>query len=343
MDINERKRKILEAIVHDYIQTGDPVGSRTISKKYDLGVSSATIRNDMADLEDLGLIVQPHTSAGRIPSDRGYRLYVDSLMQCPDIAPDVQQFIAEVINNKFDKIDKLLEETAKLISAVTHYATIASPPTINQTKIKHLQLVPVDERSVALVVVTDTNIVRHYVIRTKKLIDYSLCGILTNIINESLIGTSLDELSVDKLRILEERMFGYKDISVDLMNAIIDTLEMEDVPNIFTGGMTNILSFQEFNDIEKAKRLLEVLEQKPYLVKMLKAKPTKEVSISIGEENGLEPMRECSIITTSYDIGEYNLGTIGIIGPKRMNYGQVVSLLDHISYHIKNMLIEAKE
>ncbi|MDA3733625.1 heat-inducible transcriptional repressor HrcA [Niameybacter massiliensis] len=343
MDINERKRKILEAIVHDYIQTGDPVGSRTISKKYDLGVSSATIRNDMADLEDLGLIMQPHTSAGRIPSDKGYRLYVDNLMQCPDIAPDVQQFIAEVINNKFDKIDKLLEETAKLISAVTHYATIASPPTINQTKIKHLQLVPVDDRSVALVVVTDTNIVRHYVIRTKKLIDYSLCGILTNIINESLIGTSLDELSVDKLRILEERMFGYKDISVDLMNAIIDTLEMEDVPNIFTRGMTNILSFQEFNDIEKAKKLLEVLEQKPYLVKMLKAKPTKEVSISIGEENGLEPMSECSVITTSYDIGEYNLGTIGIIGPKRMNYGQVVSLLDHISYHIQNMLIEAKE
>lgn len=343
MDINERKRKILEAIVHDYIQTGDPVGSRTISKKYDLGVSSATIRNDMADLEDLGLIMQPHTSAGRIPSDKGYRLYVDNLMQCPDIAPDVQQFIAEVINNKFDKIDKLLEETAKLISAVTHYATIASPPTINQTKIKHLQLVPVDDRSVALVVVTDTNIVRHYVIRTKKLIDYSLCGILTNIINESLIGTSLDELSVDKLRILEERMFGYKDISVDLMNAIIDTLEMEDVPNIFTRGMTNILSFQEFNDIEKAKKLLEVLEQKPYLVKMLKAKPTKEVSISIGEENGLEPMSECSVITTSYDIGEYNLGTIGIIGPKRMNYGEVVSLLDHISYHIQNMLIEAKE
>ncbi|MEG0085993.1 MAG: heat-inducible transcriptional repressor HrcA [Niameybacter sp.] len=343
MDINERKRKILEAIIHDYIQTGDPVGSRTISKKYDLGVSSATIRNEMADLEDLGLIMQPHTSAGRIPSDKGYRLYVDNIMQYPDIAPDVQKIIAEMINSKFDKVDKLLEETAKLISAVTHYATIASPPTINQTKIKHLQLVPVDERSVALVVVTDTNIVRDYVIRTKKHIDYPLCGILTNIVNESLIGTSLDELSIDKLRILEERMFGYKDISVDLMNAIIDTLEMEDIPNIFTRGMTNILSFQEFNDIEKAKNLLEVLEQKPYLVKMLKHKPSQPVNISIGEENGLEPMKECSIITTSYEIGEYSLGTIGIIGPTRMNYGQVVSLLDHISYHIKNMLIEGKE
>ena len=343
MDINERKRKILEAIIHDYIQTGDPVGSRTISKRYDLGVSSATIRNEMADLEDLGLIMQPHTSAGRIPSDKGYRLYVDNLMQPTDIAPDVQKVIADVISNKFDKIDILLEETAKLISAVTHYATIASPPTISQTKIKHLQLVPVDERSVALVIVTDTNIVRHYILRTNKRIDYPLCGILTSIINESLSGTSLDELSVDKLHLLQARMLDYNDITVDLMNAIIDTLEAEDVPNIFTRGMTNILNFQEFNDIEKAKKLLEVLEQKPYLVKMLKHKPNKEVTISIGEENGLEPMKECSIITASYDIGEYSLGTIGIIGPTRMKYGQVVSLLEHISYHIKNMLIEGKE
>ncbi|MBU3811649.1 MAG: heat-inducible transcriptional repressor HrcA [Candidatus Niameybacter stercoravium] len=343
MDINERKIKILEAIIHDYIQTGDPVGSRTISKKYDLGISSATIRNEMADLEDLGLIVQPHTSAGRIPSDKGYRLYVDNLMQYPDIAPDIQQVVAEVIHSKFDKIDKLLEETAKLISTVTHYATIASPPTIHQTKIKHLQLVPVDERNVAIVIVTDANIVRHYVIRTKKTLDYALCGILTNIINESLTGTSLDELSIDKMRILEERMLGYKDIAVDLMHAIIDTLESEDIPNVFTRGMTNMLNFQEFNDIEKAKKLFEVLEQKPYLYKMLKHKPSTEVNISIGEENGLEPMKECSIITTSYEIGDYNLGTIGIIGPTRMNYGQVVSLLEHISHHIKNMLIEAKE
>ena len=343
MDINERKIKILEAIIHDYIQTGDPVGSRTISKKYDLGISSATIRNEMADLEDLGLIVQPHTSAGRIPSDKGYRLYVDNLMQYPDIAPDIQKVVAEVIHSKFDKIDKLLEETAKLISTVTHYATIASPPTIHQTKIKHLQMVPVDERNVAIVIVTDANIVRHYVIRTKKTLDYALCGILTNIINESLTGTSLDELSIDKMRILEERMLGYKDIAVDLMHAIIDTLESEDIPNVFTRGMTNMLNFQEFNDIEKAKKLFEVLEQKPYLYKMLKHKPSTEVNISIGEENGLEPMKECSIITTSYEIGDYNLGTIGIIGPTRMNYGQVVSLLEHISHHIKNMLIEAKE
>lgn len=145
------------------------------------------------------------------------------------------------------------------------------------------------------------------------------------------------------MRILEERMLGYKDIAVDLMHAIIDTLESEDIPNVFTRGMTNMLNFQEFNDIEKAKKLFEVLEQKPYLYKMLKHKPSTEVNISIGEENGLEPMKECSIITTSYEIGDYNLGTIGIIGPTRMNYGQVVSLLEHISHHIKNMLIEAKE
>ena len=246
MDINERKIRILQAIIHDYIQTGDPVGSRTISKKYDLGVSSATIRNEMADLEDLGLIMQPHTSAGRIPSDKGYRLYVDNLMQCPDVTPDIDKVVSKMLHERITKIDSLLEETARLISRMTQYATIASTPTINQTKIKHLQLVPVDERSVALVIVTDANVVRNHVLRTAKVLDANLCGVLSSIINESLRGASLSEISTERTSLLESRMFEYRDIAKDLVDAIVDTLEMEDVPSIFTQGMMNILNFQEF-------------------------------------------------------------------------------------------------
>lgn len=340
MDMNERKIRILQAIIQDYIQTGDPVGSRTISKKYDLGVSSATIRNEMADLEDLGLIVQPHTSAGRIPSDKGYRLYVDNLMQCPDVTPDIEQVVSNMLKERITKIDTILEETARLISMMTQYATVASGPTISQTKIKHLQLVPVDERSVALVIVTDANIVRHHVLRTTKVLDMNLCGVLTNIINESLKGASLREISQERTQLLEDRMFEYRDITKDLVDAIVNTLEMEDIPNIFTQGMMNILNFQEFNDVEKAKKVLEVLEQKPYLLKLLGSESKHPVTVRIGEETGLEQMKDCSIITTTYQIGGFNLGTIGIIGPTRMHYGQVISLLEHISGHIKNMLID---
>ncbi|MGL6173604.1 MAG: heat-inducible transcriptional repressor HrcA [Cellulosilyticaceae bacterium] len=342
MDMNERKIRILEAIIQDYIQTGDPVGSRTISKKYDLGISSATIRNEMSDLEELGLIVQPHTSAGRIPSDRGYRLYVDQLMTRPDIAPEIEAVISTMINDKIDRIDTLLDETAKLISMMTNYATVASTPTSKQTKIKHLQLVPVDERSVACVVVTDTNMVRHHVIRTYQELDYNLCMLLTNILNESLKGTSLSEISLDKTQDLEIKMKEYREIAEDVMAAVIQTLKEEDIPSVFTRGAMNILNFQEFNDIEKAKQVLELLEQKPYLLKLLGQPEGQLVSIRIGEENALEPMKNCSIITSTYTIGGYSLGTIGIIGPTRMNYGQVVSILENVSYQISKLLTEPK-
>ncbi len=343
MTINERKIKILEAIIQDYIQTGDPVGSRTISKKYDLGISSATIRNEMADLEDLGLIIQPHTSAGRIPSDRGYRLYVDNFMKRPDISPEIEQLVQKMVKEKINRVEDLLDETAKLIAMMTNYTTIASTPTISQRTIKHLQLVPVDERSVAFVVVTDNNIVRHHVIPTTKVLDFNLCGLLTNVINDMLQGLSLDELNMEKIHGLEERLFEYRDIVMDLINAIIDTLESQDIPDVFIRGMMNILDLQEFNDLEKAKKMFEVLEQKPYLLKMLKHQPSSAVTISIGEENTLEPMKECSIVTTNYQIGDVNLGTIGIIGPTRMNYGQVVSLLEHISGCVTNMLLDFKQ
>ncbi|MGL4344078.1 MAG: heat-inducible transcriptional repressor HrcA [Cellulosilyticaceae bacterium] len=343
MDMNERKIKILEAIIHDYIQTGDPVGSRTISKKYDLGISSATIRNEMSDLEDLGFIVQPHTSSGRIPSDRGYRLYVDSLMKKQDIAPDMEDIIVGMLKQKINKVDELLEETARLVSMMTNYATIASSPSITETKIKHLQLVPVDEYSVACVIVTDTNIVRHQVIPTSKPLDNHLCLVLSNILNDILKQSSLREITCDTTQILEEKMFEYKDIAVDVVGAIIKTLQEEDLNNIFTRGMTNILDFQEFNDVEKAKQILELLEEKPHLMKLLDQSPSSSVNITIGEENALEPMKQCSVITTNFRIGGYSLGSIGIIGPTRMNYGQVVSILEHIAYYITNMLCDCND
>lgn len=344
MSMNERKLRILEAIICDYIQTGDPVGSRTISKKYDLGVSSATIRNEMADLEELGLIIQPHTSAGRIPSDKGYRLYVDGMMQRTNIKPEVEDLILTIIKEKVTRIDELVEETAKLVAMLTNCATIVSTPSITQAQIKHLQLVPIDDRSVACVIVTSTNSVKNHVIPTPKAIDFNMCMALTNILNESLKGSALGQISLDKIRFsIEEKMKEYGDIAGSVLQAIDNTLRQEDRPEIFIRGANNILNFQEFDNKEKMKELFKLLEEKPHLMKLLDQTTPNTITIRIGEENTLTPIKDCSVVTTSYSIGEHTIGNIGIIGPTRMDYGQVVSVLEYVSYHITNMLRELND
>lgn len=344
MDMNERKVKILEAIIRDYIQTGDPVGSRTISKKYDLGVSSATIRNEMADLEELGFIMQPHTSSGRIPSDKGYRLYVDTLMEKQSINPDVERVISEMIRQKVDRIDTLVEETAKLIAMLTNYATIASTTPITQKKIKHLQLVPIDEKTAVCVIVTDTHIVKNHIIKTNKALDFNLCMLLTNVLNQTLRGTTLSQISLDKIKFtLDEHMQEYSEIASSVLDAIHDTLKHEELPDVFIRGVNNILDFQEFGDRAKAREIFKLFEEKSPLIKLLDHAPTNTTRIRIGEENIFSPMKDCSIITTSYTIGGYTLGNIGIIGPTRMNYSQVISVLEYVTNYITSTMNELND
>ena len=339
MEMNERKLKILEAIIRDYIETGDPVGSRTISKKYDLGISSATIRNEMADLEELGLIMQPHTSAGRIPSDKGYRLYVDGMMHKAHIPPEVEQVITNLIKEKLNDINTLVEETAKLVAMLTNCTTIAMTPPISQIKIKHIQLVPVDDFSVACVIVTDTNSVKHHVIPTKKAIDFNMCMALTNILNDSVKGRTLKEISVDNIRLcIEDKMKEYSDIASSVIEAIDNTIEQEDKQDIYIRGTNNILDFNGFEDKDKARELFKLLEEKPYLTKILDQNSSEHVTVRIGEENALQPMKDYSVVTTKYSIGDHAVGNIGIIGPTRMNYDQVVAVLEYVSYHITSML-----
>lgn len=336
--MNDRKIKILEAIIHDYIKTGEPVGSRTISKKYDLGVSSATIRNEMADLEDLGYIVQPHTSAGRIPSDQGYRLYVDQLMQCPTITADYASTIGKMLQKNIDKIDELMQESANLLSILTNYTTLVTAPSIHQTKLKHLQLVPVDDKTAALVIVTDTNIVRHHIIRTPLVIPYELFPVLTEILNLHLQGLTLNDINVSLINSLKVSMKEYEDIVGGIIEALMQTMKEDKIPDIFTSGVMNMLKFPEFNDIVRARPVFETLEQKALLAKLLEQTSSNGIQITIGGENGIEQIKDCSIITTNYKIGDYTVGAIGIIGPTRMNYAQAVSVLQYLSSHI-NMLL----
>ena len=337
--MNERKLKILEAIIRDYIETGDPVGSRTISKKYDLGISSATIRNEMADLEELGLIVQPHTSAGRIPSDKGYRLYVDGMMQKTNVGPEVRQIITNLIKENVTRVETLVDRTAKLVSLLTNCTTIAMTPSLSKVKIKHIQLVPVDEHSIVCVLVTDTKSVKNHIIETPKSISYNMCFALSNVLNENLRGKRLSEVSLDEIRkTIESEMSEYGDIAASILHAIDVALRDEDTTEVFIRGANNILDFDDYKDKEKARQLFKVLEEKPNLTQILDEAKPNEVTVKIGEENNFEPMKDYSVVTTSYSLGDNVLGNIGIIGPTRMNYEQVVGVLEFVSYYISQML-----
>ena len=338
MDMNDRKIKILEAIIHDYMKTGEPVGSRTISKKYDLGVSSATIRNEMSDLEELGYIAQPHTSAGRIPSDLGYRLYVDQLMKCPTITADNANIIGQMLEKNIGKIDELMQETANLLALITNYTTLVTAPSIQKTKLKHLQLIPVEDQIIALVVVTDANIVRHNIIRIPMAISHKIFPKLTEILNYHLQGRSLNDINLELVQILKASLKEYEDIVAIIIEALLETMQEDQTPDIFTSGVMNMLRFPEFRDIIKAKPIFETLEQKALLAKLLEQTKANGVKITIGEEHGIEEIKDCSVVATNYKIGNYTVGSIGIIGPTRMNYAQAVSVLNYVSNHMNTLL-----
>ncbi len=336
--MNDRKVKILEAIIHDYIKTGEPVGSRTISKKYDLGVSSATIRNEMADLEELGYIAQPHTSAGRIPSDLGYRLYVDQLMKCPTITADNASIIGQMLQRNIGEIDDLMQETANLLALITNYTTLVTGPSIHQTKLKHLQLVPVEDKAIALVIVTDANIVKHHIIQTPMTIPYEIFPRLTEILNDYLQGRTLNDINHELVQLLKASLKEYEDVVAVIVEVLIETMKEEKIPDIFTSGVMNMLRFPEFKDLIKVRPVFETLEQKGLLAKLLEQTTSNGIQITIGGEHGMEQIRDCSVITTNYKIDDYTVGSIGIIGPTRMNYAQAVSVLQYLSNHM-NMLL----
>jgi len=341
--MNDRKIRILEAIIHDYIKTGEPVGSRTISKKYDLGISSATIRNEMADLEELGYIAQPHTSAGRIPSDLGYRLYVDQLMKLPEITEDYATTIGKMLNRNIGKIDELMQDTANLLALMTNYTTLVTAPSIKRTKLKHLQLVPVEDKVTALVTVTDTNIVRNSIIKTPMIIPYEIFPKLTEILNFHLQGRTLSDINIELVQGLKASLKEYEDIVAIIIEVILQTMEENETPDIFTSGVMNMLSFPEFKDVGKAKSVFETLDQKVLLAKLLEQTTSSGIQITIGGEHGIEQIKDCSVITTNYKIGDYTVGAIGIIGPTRMNYEQAVSMLQYLSDHMNILLSKATD
>lgn len=344
MPLSDRKIKILQAIINDYIATAEPVGSRTIAKKYDMGISSATIRNEMSDLEDMGLIYQPHASSGRIPSDLGYRLYVDKLMQKKELNENENQFLQSVVFQNINHIDYLMEETAKAISFLTKYTTIISEPIIKRTVLKQIRLLPLDDTSVLLVIATEENFIKNHIIHVSSPIPENDLHVISGIINDSLQGCSIDEISPEIILQLEFRLGIYKSFVPSLIEAVKATVKSAEKVQVHMSGTKNILAFPEFSDIQKAKNIFQTLEEKDMLVTLLgKTNEHDGLQIMIGNENNIQEMKDCSIITASYKMSETTRGSIGIIGPTRMDYSQVISVLNTMVGNIENVLKSLSE
>ena len=343
MNLSIRKIKILEAIITDYIETAEPIGSRTIAKKSGLGISSATIRNEMSDLEDLGLISQPHASSGRIPSGQGYRLYVDSMMVSKQLAPEDALFLQKMIIDNINQMEFMMQETARTLSRLTRYPTVMSEPHLKKTKIKHVQLVPVDEKSILLVLVTDTKAVKNQVVNTNATPDYQALIALSIHLNDSLSGLGIQEITrpiIDRLLLA----FGaHAHILMAVLGAVSALVQAEDDVRVFTSGIKNILAFPEFADIRKAEEMFQALEDRNVLMEILGDKDTATpgIHIAIGEENTIDLLKSCSLIRANYTIDNNSSGSIAIIGPMRMDYAQAVSALSGVLQnmaHVTNAL-----
>ncbi|GHU50454.1 heat-inducible transcription repressor HrcA [Clostridia bacterium] len=337
MGLSERKIRILEAIINDYIATAEPIGSRTIAKKYDLGISSATIRNEMSDLYDLGLIIQPHTSSGRIPSDQGYRLYVDSLMRYRELTENEAEFLQKTIASDINQIDYLMKKTAEALSILTNYTTIISSSQSASFTIKHIQLMPFDGNKILLILVTDTKTVKNIVVNLPEKIEADELANLSSLLNEKLAGKSTDEIS--ELR--DTKDLGVSsEVLAEILAAISLNTDDENDVSVYASGVKNILSFPEFSNVERAKEIFNALEEKRLLKRLLgDGKSPSRIEIIIGCENNIAEMQNCSIIKANIRVGTPNpIGSIGIIGPTRMNYHQVASILNGIVKRINSLL-----
>ena len=341
MALSDRKLKILEAIITDYIETAEPIGSRTIAKKYDLGISPATVRNEMSDLEEMGLIEQPHTSAGRIPSDKGYRLYVDNMMQSSSgLSGSQAEYLAKAINYNVTKIEYLMQQTAKAISMLTNYTAVVSEPVDNQVKVKHIQLVPVDERSIVAVIVTSDNTVKNSVIKIKTMPDTNTLAQISKSINSLISNVSLEEINREFAAAVFDVFPEYQETIAKVLKVVISDLRHNRDVHLYTSGVRNMLGFPEFNDLDKIKNIFQTFEEKEMLVSLLgnEDNPADKVQILIGNENSIEELKDCSVIRANYKFGNNSIGRIGIVGPTRMNYSQTVSVLNEIVKTLDNFM-----
>jgi heat-inducible transcriptional repressor len=337
MDMDERKIKILHAIINDYINNGEPIGSRTIAKKYGLGISSATIRNEMADLEEMGYLEHIHTSSGRRPSDKGYRLYVDRLMKVQQITPQEELIIKnQLLNAALYEVEKIIKQATVLLSELTKLTCIVKAPSVKKSTLKAIQLLNIDSNNVLSVIVTDSGIIKNNVIKVSKPVDNDTITKISNLLNARLRALSVEDINLEVINNIKKDLLGYDDIFNAIIPVLYESLNSSETSEVFLEGTTNIFNYPEYNDIAKAREFLSLLSDKTVVNKLLNS--SDHMNISIGEENYVPGAKDCSVITTVYSIGDRPIGSIGIIGPTRMHYPKVISILSRVIEELNDNL-----
>lgn len=339
--LDDRKIKVLYAIINSHIISAEPIGSRTISKEYDLGVSPATIRNEMSDLEEQGYLNKPHSSSGRVPSDKAYRLYVDEILRIkkPKIDLIKKDKIKQILSQESREIEQLIQNAAKMLSAITSYTALAISPQLQKSKIKHIQLIPIDGCQIVMVLVTNTGLVKNSIFRLEREIPENQVTIMSNFLNDKLRGLSIDEISSQISTGVFKEIYEFKTILEGIIPIINQS--MEDIENIdlYSNGITKILNFPEYKDIDKAKSFISFIEDKSLVVDLLLNNPIGgDIEITIGNENIYAPIKDCSLIMATYRSGDKTIGKIGIIGPTRMDYLKLINTLQLFSVNITEIM-----
>lgn len=334
MDLSERKLKILQAIIADFIRTAEPVGSRTISKNYDLGISPATIRNEMSDLEELGYLTHPHTSSGRVPSEKAYRLYVNDMMRKRELTDEEKDAIAAQLHSNVTELENIVQRAAHILSEITNLTAFALTPKKDQDTLKYINLFPVDDYTVVLMLVSESGKVSNTAVRMDKPASEEALRILAKTMTYNYRGKTLSEaLTFDIIKNFKSDAESMAMFEKNIVPNFVKTLEDMLNVNLYMDGLTNIFSIPEYNDLDKAKLFLEMVSKKEELTKTL-INRDNGVIITIGNENQDELMQDCSLITATYHVDGKMVGKIGVIGPTRMRYGEVTSVVEYLTDNI---------
>ena len=327
--LDDRKKKVLQAIVEEYINTAEPVSSNALITKYDLECSSATIRNEMAELEKKGLLDKMHTSSGRVPSAKGYRYYVDELLKDDNISLEEVKYISKKLETKVNEIEDLTKITANTISEITHYTTVTIGPKANEQIISEIKFVLLGSRMLLAIIMTDTGMIKETIIKFDEDINEKQVETLNYMFNNKLKGEPIEK--IDKP--LEEYLYQEMADMVKVIKPIIEQIKkvLFEEAEVKLQGTKNELDLPEFNSLQVAKNFMNILDEKELIADMLNSGFAEDINVFIGGEDEEEKLKDFSIVTFKHKVGNKDLGTIGIIGPKRMDYSKVISVMKYIS------------
>lgn len=342
-DLNDRKKLLLKTVVQEYIQTAEPVGSRTISRRYDMNLSSATIRNEMADLEEMGFLEQPHTSAGRIPSQRGYRFYVDNLMEEKLLTNEEEEIISRSII-KASEVEKIVSEASQVLSLIAKHTSLVQGPQFRKSSFYQMRILPLDEKKALVVLITTNGFVKNKVIELPQSLSKGELQQVVRYLNNKLYGLTIDQVTDSLVKELKRDLFRRMEILEQAFMLLEESLTEDEKVRVFLGGTTNILNQPEFKDVEKVKNFLNLFEQEDLLHFLLQCDDQSGreegnlLEVKIGSENQLKEVHECTLITSTFSIGKHNLGKIGVLGPTRMDYPRIVAVVKSLAKKLNQVL-----